>query len=81
MGDGHRPGLNAIYVCAKDVSVVHSVRLKDCTAWLERTARVSEGRSNRARIKDILGLSQARRGRTCNIRAALVMIPTRVIFE
>jgi hypothetical protein len=50
-------GLNSVQVCAKDVPVVHSVQLKDFTAWLERTAGSLRDLSKRKRIRDILGLA------------------------
>jgi hypothetical protein len=58
---GIAQGLNAVQVCAKDVPVVHSIQLKDFTAWLDRTAGSPKDVSKRARIKDILGLSQAQK--------------------
>ena len=50
-------GLNAVQVCASDVPVVHSVQLKDFTAWLGRSAGSPKDLSKRKRIKDILGMS------------------------
>lgn len=53
---GIAQGLNSVQVCAKDVPVVHSVQLKNFTAWLERTAGSPTDISKRSRIKNILGL-------------------------
>ena len=55
---GIAQGLNAVQVCASDVPVVHSVQLKDFTAWLERTAGSPKDLSKRKRIKEILGLAK-----------------------
>jgi hypothetical protein len=52
---GIAQGLNAVQVCVKDVPVVHSVQLKDFTAWLERSAGSPRELSKRKRIKQILG--------------------------
>jgi hypothetical protein len=57
---GIAQGLNAVQVCVKDVPVVHSVKLKDFSAWLERTAGSPRDVSKRARVKDILGMPKHR---------------------
>ena len=57
---GIAQGLNAVQVCVKDVPVVHSVKLKDFTAWLERTAGSPRDVSRRSKIKDILGIPKHR---------------------
>jgi hypothetical protein len=57
---GIAQGLNSVQVCAKDVPVLHSVQLKDFTAWLDRTVGSPTDVSKRERIKDILGISKQR---------------------
>jgi hypothetical protein len=57
---GIAQGLNAVQVCVKDVPVVHSVKLKDFSAWLERTAGSPRDVSRRSKIKDILGIPKHR---------------------
>jgi hypothetical protein len=49
---GIAQGLNAVHV-----PVVHSVQLKDFTAWLDRTGGSPKDVSKHNRIKDILGLA------------------------
>ncbi len=51
---GIAQGLNAVQVCASDVPVVHSVQLKDFTAWFEGSAGSPKDLSKRKRIKEIL---------------------------
>ena len=55
---GIAEGLNSVQVCAADVPVVHSVQLKDFTAWLERSAGSPKDLSKRKRVKEILGMSR-----------------------
>lgn len=50
-------GSNAVQVCAKDVPIVHSVQLKDFTAWLDGAAASPRELSKRKRIKGILGIA------------------------
>ena len=51
-------GLNSVQVCASDVPVVHSVQMKDFTAWLERSAGSPKDLSKRKRIREILGMAK-----------------------
>ena len=50
-------GSNAVQVCTKDVPIVHSVQLKDFTAWLDGVAGSPRELLKRKRIKGILGIA------------------------
>lgn len=58
--NGIAQGLNTIQVSVQDISIEHSVKIQDFTAWLERTSGSPKQISKRSRIKEILGLRKIR---------------------
>lgn len=52
---GIAQGMNTIHVSVVDIPIVHSVRIQDFNAWLERTTGAPREISKRSRIKTILG--------------------------
>jgi hypothetical protein len=57
---GVAEGLNVVRVAVTDVPVEHSVRIKDFNAWLGREGGTPRERTDRARIREILGYSASR---------------------
>lgn len=55
-------GLNTVCVTVMNIAVEHRVAMKDFRAWLERTAGSPRDVTQRARIREILGMS----GRSSN---------------
>ena len=53
-------GPNAVRVAVTNVPVEHQVAMKDFHAWLERPARSPRDVMQRARVREILGLSTQR---------------------
>jgi hypothetical protein len=51
-------GSNAVRVRTVNVPVEHEVKLKDFTGWLERNGGSPRERSDRHRIREILGVAQ-----------------------
>jgi hypothetical protein len=53
-------GLNAVRVSVMNIPIEHSVNLRDFNAWLRRDGGTPRERTDRHRVRDILGLSAAR---------------------
>ena len=53
---GIAQGLNAVKVSVADVRVEHEVKLMDFTKWVDRTGGSPRERSDRYRIRSILGM-------------------------
>jgi hypothetical protein len=54
---GIAEGQNAVKVAVTNVPIEHRVEMKDFRAWLERPARSPKDVAQRARIREILGMS------------------------
>ena len=54
---GGTDGLNTVRVAVTNVPVEHAVAIKDFRAWLERPARSPRDVVQRARVREIPGLS------------------------
>jgi hypothetical protein len=50
-------GLNAVKVSVRSVPVEHSVKLQDFNAWLRKDGGTPRERTDRKRVREILGLS------------------------
>lgn len=57
---GIAEGLNLVRVCATHIPVEHAVQIKDFKAWLERDGGTPRERSQRCRLREILGMSTTR---------------------
>ena len=53
-------GLNVVRVSAVQVPVEHAVRMMDFTKWLNKDGGSPRERSDRYRVREILGLTQNR---------------------
>jgi hypothetical protein len=53
-------GLNVVRVSAVPVPVEHAVRMMDFTKWLNKEGGSPRERSDRYRVREILGLTQNR---------------------
>jgi hypothetical protein len=54
--DGIAEGLNTVNVSVKSVPVEHAVKLKDFNAWLKKEGRTPRERTDRKRVREILGI-------------------------
>jgi hypothetical protein len=54
---GVAEGLNAVRVCVAHIPIEHSVRIQEFKAWLGKHGGTPRERADRARIREILGLS------------------------
>jgi hypothetical protein len=54
--NGVAEGLNTIKVSVQNTPIEHSVKLKDFNAWLKKEGGTPRERTDRKRIKEILGL-------------------------
>jgi hypothetical protein len=57
---GIAEGLNTVRVSALQVPVEHAVRIQDFKSWLEKSGGSPRERSDRYRVREILGLPQHR---------------------
>jgi hypothetical protein len=57
---GIAEGLNTVRVSALQVPVEHAVRIQDFKSWLEKNGGSPRERSDRYRVREILGLPQQR---------------------
>jgi len=57
---GFAQGMNMVKVSVADVRVEHEVKLGDFTKWLEKDGGSPRERSDRYRIRSILGMPVAR---------------------
>lgn len=56
---GIAEGLNVVRVSVTNVPIEHSVRIQDFNTWVRRDGGTPKERTDRARIREILGMSAA----------------------
>jgi hypothetical protein len=57
---GIAEGLNVVRVSATHIPVEHAVQIKDFNAWIEKDGGSPRERSQRYRVREILGISATR---------------------
>jgi hypothetical protein len=57
---GVAEGLNTVRVCAVNVPIEHSVRIMDFQSWLAKEGGSPRDRSQRHRVREILGIRDQR---------------------
>jgi hypothetical protein len=57
---GIAEGLNTVRVCAANVPVEHTVRIMDFKSWLAKDGGSPRDRSQRHRVREILGIPEER---------------------
>jgi hypothetical protein len=57
--NGVAEGLNTIKVSVQNIPVEHSVKLKDFNAWLKKEGGTPRERTDRKRVREILGIVQS----------------------